>query len=225
MDIPQVKKQAFRNDSGGFVGYVSINVKGEERGRAVAPGEIVWLTREEQIATANAPRLAKDNPFVAQSFERVNPDTSEIETFEVTPLQPITEERYVPAGDRPIPGLQPEDPAPLAAGQGAATPPPSEPDPAPPTVREMTPPTPPARATAAAQAAEEAPVEEETALEATAPAEETGAAVEPAGAAVEGEYAQHEEVATPLAAAAGPPAPYTPGSDPEGTPPPDPSGE
>lgn len=243
MDIPQVEKQQFRNESGGFIGVVKIDVKGEEKGAAVEPGGTVWLTLNEQVATANAPRQAKDNPFLPQTFQRINPDTSEIEDFEVTPLVPINEARYVPAGDRPVPGLQSQvTPPPVPV-----SPPPSEPDPAPRTASEMKAPQPPTRAAAAAQAAEKAqtteetPVQEETAQEAPQGAEETGAAVPPTGAAVEGEFAAHEEVGTPTIdptppgaspGIAGQPAPWSPGSedaeDAEAAgraPSPDPSGE
>jgi hypothetical protein len=259
MDIPQVEKQQFRNESGGFIGVVKIDAKGEENGAAVEPGGTVWLTLPEQIATANAPREAKDNPFLPQTFQRINPDDSEIEEYEVTPLVPISESRYVPAGDRPVPGLQsqatpPPVPVTPPTGQGAEVPPPSDADPAPPTVKEMQAPPPPTRAAAAAaeaaaaaQAAEEAPtteetpVQEETAQAAPQGAEETGAAAQPTGAPVEGEFAAHEEVGTPHIDSTPPgaspgiaaqPAPYSPGSqsaeDAEAArraPAPDPSGE
>jgi hypothetical protein len=252
MEIPQVEKQQFRNESGGFIGVVKIDVKGEEKGAAVEPGGTVWLTLQEQVATANAPRQAKDNPFLPTTFKRINPDTSEIEEYEVTPLVPISESRYVPAGDRPVPGLQSTDvppPVPVTpTGQGAVEPPPSEPDPAPPTVKEMQPPQPPTRAAAAAaeaaeaaRQAEEAPVQEETAQAPVQGTEETGAAAQPVGPPVEGEFAQHEEVGTPggdptpagaTPGIVGQPAPWSPGSEaPEDAeaagraPSPEPSGE
>jgi hypothetical protein len=250
MDIPQVEKQQFRNESGGFIGVVKIDAKGEEKGAAVEPGGTVWLTLNEQVATANAPRQAKDNPFLPTTFTRVNPDTSEIEEYEVTPLVPISESRYVPAGDRPVPGFQSQvtpPPVPVTpTGQGAVAPPPSEPDPAPPTVKEMQAPQPPTRAAAAAaeaaaaatqaaeeaQTTEEAPVQEETAQDAAERVEETGAAAQPTGEAVVGEFAAHEEVGTPTPGVVGQPAPWSPGSeaaeDAEAagrTPSPDPSGE
>jgi hypothetical protein len=243
MDIPTVEKQQFRNESGGFIGVVKIDAKGEEKGDAVEPGETVWLTLAEQIATANAPRRPEDNPFLTQTYKRVNPDDSEIEEYQVTPLVPISESRFVPAGDRPVPGLKSDATAPPApteppTGQGAVEPPPSDPDPAPPTAREMQPPQPPTRAAAAvAEAAaaaaqeaaepkptEETPVQEETAQAPVQGTEETGAAAQPTGAPVEGEFAAHEEVGTPTPGGdptppgtspgiAGPPPPWSPGSE------------
>ena len=55
-------KSEFRNDSGGVQGVVVIR-EGKEHGTALKPGESIWLTEEEQIATANAPKKDSDNPF------------------------------------------------------------------------------------------------------------------------------------------------------------------
>jgi hypothetical protein len=49
-------RDEFRNDSGGFIGVITINARGDRVGIAVPPGESVWLSEEEQIETANAPR-------------------------------------------------------------------------------------------------------------------------------------------------------------------------
>lgn len=104
------------------------------------------------------------------------------------------------------------------------------------TARPGVPPSPSIRAQAAAAAAAQAtevapdapaptPVAEEPAVtppvvpdeiasQSPGPAsEETGAAVTPTADAPEGEYAAKEEVGTPGAAAAGPPAPWSPGSE------------
>lgn len=53
----------FRNRTDGFVGAVKIRKSGEEFGVSVAPGESVFLTADEEKATANAPRRPEDNPF------------------------------------------------------------------------------------------------------------------------------------------------------------------
>lgn len=55
-------RSEFTNESGGFVGVVFIE-DGKRRGGSVRPGDSVWLSEEEQIATANAPRRDADNPF------------------------------------------------------------------------------------------------------------------------------------------------------------------
>jgi hypothetical protein len=117
---PQIEKQQFRNETDGYVGAVVIGPKGEEKGIAVEPGGEVWLSEQEQVLTANAPRSADDNPFVEQSMQRFNPESGENETVKVTPLVPISEARYVPAGDRYIPG-DVSDARATAAAQSAAT--------------------------------------------------------------------------------------------------------
>lgn len=255
MEVPRVEKQQFHNRSGGWIGVVVINAKGEDTGASVEPDGTVWLSEQEQILTANAPRRAEDNPFIAQKHQRVNPETSEIETYEITPLVPISENRYVPAGDRPIPGtIDSASAAALAQAEAVGDEPVQsrvEEDPVGKRQAQVdaegqdaspNPPATPPRAAAAVQAAQgaNAAPEEETAAAQTVP-EETGAAVPPAGQPVEGEFAAHEEVGTPSApaepqpqtsvegtAAAGPPKPWTPATEEPGTthaPAPDPSGE
>lgn len=57
------QKSEFRNDSEGQLGVVVID-NGKERGIAVAPGRTIWLSEDEQVLTANAPRREQDNPFI-----------------------------------------------------------------------------------------------------------------------------------------------------------------
>lgn len=59
-----MEKAEFRNNSRGICGAVVIDPGEKPKGVAVKPGETIWLNEEEQIATANAPRKAEDNPFV-----------------------------------------------------------------------------------------------------------------------------------------------------------------
>lgn len=233
--MPQVEKQQFKNNSGGHIGVVVIGPDGHERGASVRPDDTVWLSEPEQILTANAPRRAEDNPFIEQVVIRRNLETDAEEEVKITPLVPISENRWVPAGDRPIPadlvkvGAQSE----AISQDAASSPEPSLPDtggaavsrheqvaaegasaapqPAPP---QGPPPVPP-RAAAAAQAADE-PVSEEHAVKVNPDiAEETGAALPPVSDAPVGEYTAQEEVGTPDAPQAGPPpapAPWSPGS-------------
>lgn len=56
-------KSLFENTSGGIIGVVQIDGRGEEKGIPLWAGEEVWLSPEEQLATANAPRDAENNPF------------------------------------------------------------------------------------------------------------------------------------------------------------------
>lgn len=57
-------KDEFVNTTDGWVGAVQIDHTGRAAGVSVEPGGSVFLTEEEQILTANAPRVDEDNPFV-----------------------------------------------------------------------------------------------------------------------------------------------------------------
>lgn len=95
-------KQEFLNQTQGYVGAVRIKRNGEEVGVAVAPGGRVWLDHDEQMATANAPELPKDNPFIAQPFTDYDPKTGEVIATGVRePLKLIVEAREL-AGARPL---------------------------------------------------------------------------------------------------------------------------
>jgi hypothetical protein len=58
------QKDEFKNTSAGWIGVTLIDGRGDHKGFPVAPGDSVWLSEEEQIATANAPRADTDNPFL-----------------------------------------------------------------------------------------------------------------------------------------------------------------
>lgn len=66
------QKDEFRNVSPGWCGAVSIDGRGDHHGTPVEPNGTVWLSEEEQIATANAPRSDDDNPFLNGTFELVS---------------------------------------------------------------------------------------------------------------------------------------------------------
>lgn len=55
-------KSGFTNKSGGHVGYTVVE-NGKEKALSARPDEEVFLSAEEQILTANAPRHEKNNPF------------------------------------------------------------------------------------------------------------------------------------------------------------------
>lgn len=220
--IPQVEKQSFRNDSPGWLSVRVIGADNKVTSRPVAQGDIVWLTEQEQILTANAPRRPEDNPFIPQMLTFGVDEAGNVIEREVTPLTPVSENRYVPRGDRPIPAQNMqaapvvESPAPTPEPQSADAPadhPHQPPTPGPTSGPVASNPVPvPPRAAAAAAAA--ATPEEETAAAQTPPPEheETGAAVAPSQEATEGEYAAHEEVGTPEAPTAAP-APYVPSEE------------
>lgn len=100
----RVEKQEFKNQTGGWLGVVVIGPKGDDRGASVEAGGSVWLSEEEQVLTANAPRRPEDNPFVEQTFESVDPNTGDRSTLKLVPLVPVNSGRYVPADLRPIGG-------------------------------------------------------------------------------------------------------------------------
>lgn len=102
--MTQIQKQQFKNETGGWVGAVVIGPRGDDRGVGVEPGGTVWLSEAEQRLTANAPRRPEDNPFIEQSREDQDPVSGETVVVKFTPLVPVSENRYVPAGERPIPG-------------------------------------------------------------------------------------------------------------------------
>jgi hypothetical protein len=223
--MTQIEKQQFVNNTGGYIGAVIITARGEDRGIAVEPGGTVWLSEAEQELTANAPRQAKDNPFIPQILQRTNPETGVAEDYEVTPLTPSSEERYVPSSRRPIPGTLSEHHA-LAASQQAATG--DEPEVVVDdrkTVESRTeevlagasqPKVPPrAAAAAAAQPPAPEPVSPESPgvrqPEETAKAEEEQATAVEAQPPTEGGYQAGEEVGTPV-------APQPPTDDTEKTP-------
>lgn len=226
--MSQTEKQQFRNNTEGWLGAVTIGPRGDDRGVAIEPNGTVWLSEAEQRLTANAPRQPEDNPFIERDHIVVDPQTGEESTVRITPLTAISEDRYVPAGNRPIPAdtsvRQGNAQAALAAtGDEPVTVVPEErnAETRAEEVEQTLPPV-PARAAAAAEAAQSEPTEESAVKVDPQVGEETGVAPEPQPP-VEGEFAATEEVGTPSAqpeqteeqAATGEPAtqpePYTGG--------------
>ncbi len=68
--MPQQKTE-YRNDSGGIIGVITIEPGGERKPIPVSPGATVWLSEEEEIATANAPVRDEDNPFINGQLVKV----------------------------------------------------------------------------------------------------------------------------------------------------------
>jgi hypothetical protein len=96
-------KQQFHNETGGYLGVVVLNVKGEEVGVSIPPDGYVFLSAQEQRLTANAPRDPKNNPFVEQEFETIDPASGERKKIRFTPLVPSSDDRFTPGVERPIP--------------------------------------------------------------------------------------------------------------------------
>lgn len=62
------EKDEFVNTSAGWLGVVQFSPEGHARGYSVEPGGSVFLSEEEQMLTANAPRDDSDNPFANGSL-------------------------------------------------------------------------------------------------------------------------------------------------------------
>lgn len=65
------EQRKFVNPTPGFVGVNVFGPDGKPTAIAVEPGGEVWLTEAEERMTAEAPRLAENNPFVKQWEEPV----------------------------------------------------------------------------------------------------------------------------------------------------------
>lgn len=97
------QKREFKNMTGGHLGAVIINRKGEPEGVSIPPGETIFLSDEEQELTANAPRRAEDNPFLPRDIvihDIKNGDV--LDEYTEPPLKPVDEKRPIPgatAGD------------------------------------------------------------------------------------------------------------------------------
>lgn len=117
-------KDEFRNETKGFVGVVTIDPLGKEKGVAVRPGLTIWLSEAEQILTANAPRHDKDNPFTNGSLSLVT-RAADVKNRRpigdqapsgAAPQEAAVEEVAPPADDAPAP--------PKVEGQSKTQPPP-----------------------------------------------------------------------------------------------------
>lgn len=65
------QKTEFKNVSGGIIGVVTIEPGGKIVPLPVQPDATIWLSEEEEIATANAPQRSEDNPFINGQLQKV----------------------------------------------------------------------------------------------------------------------------------------------------------
>jgi hypothetical protein len=65
------EKTEFRNATGGTIGVIVVQPGGKEQALPLVSGATIWLSEDDQIATANAPRNDADNPFVNGMLEAV----------------------------------------------------------------------------------------------------------------------------------------------------------
>lgn len=105
-------KDEFRNDSDGYIGVITLMPGGERAGIAVRPGDSVWLSQEEQVLTANAPRDEADNPMVNGNLLLV---TEAREIVNRRPLRPTAIETAVEPAVVPDPATAVDPVAPLSA--------------------------------------------------------------------------------------------------------------
>lgn len=142
-------QRKFTNPTLGFVGANVFGPDGKPTAIAVEPGGEVWLTPEEERMTAEAPRLAQDNPFVKLWEEIVdydgNGEPSRTIQREGTLVlsdeapRPVASDRFIPAREGTLDDLRATreameglaSPAPEPSMQKAAN---SEPEPEPPEV-------------------------------------------------------------------------------------------
>lgn len=87
----------FRNTAKGVIGVVKIGLDGKPKGVPVSADDFVWLSEEEQVLTANAPRNDSDNPFTNGSL------TLEVRGSEANTARPIGDDQQ---------NLPPAEPAP-----------------------------------------------------------------------------------------------------------------
>lgn len=101
------EKRKFHNPTGGYVGATILDDDNKPKGVPVDPGGSIWLSQVEERLTAEAPRLAENNPFTKQ-WTRVleyGPDgrpsvTEECEGVLILseePARTILSDRYIPS--------------------------------------------------------------------------------------------------------------------------------
>lgn len=100
-------KNEYRNDSEGVCGVVVID-NGKEKGIPIGPGDSVWLSEEERIATANAPTKDEDNPLNNGVLTLVTP------AEEIRNRRPIGDDKLGEPEPEPEKKPEPESKAPPA---------------------------------------------------------------------------------------------------------------
>lgn len=122
--VPQLQKFLVQNNTAGYIGVLKLDHRGEEHGENVEPFGTVWLSHEEMVLTARAPRRPEDNPFEEWTLVRTNPETQATEEYRVRPLTIVKDsDRYVPDGDRYVPTVDaPSDSAPAPTQTQARAP-------------------------------------------------------------------------------------------------------
>src|SRR5437763_614293 len=113
-----VEKKCYRNNTAGWLGVVKLDHLGAERGHPVEPYGQVWLSDDEAILTARAPRDPKDNPFVEQTFQFYD-EAGKIVSAPMRPLVLVKDARYSPSDERFVPSAPVTDEGQAAAARDA----------------------------------------------------------------------------------------------------------
>jgi hypothetical protein len=196
----------FHNPTDGWIGANKYGPDGKPTATAVPPHGDVWLTEAEERMTAEAPRMAEDNPFVKKYRHKVgeNPDGTDIFEERTGTLvlsdeepRPISSTRFTPAQAERVAASEAEQPA---AAAPPVDPPSFEPEGAP-TAEKGTPPTDTGVQHTHFEPPAETPRHDEVVAGAVAP-EVLGAPAPTHGEPVLGQAAENEVVATPEAVAA-----------------------
>ncbi len=109
-------KHLYKNQSQGVVGYTYYDEDGKKRGGAVQPGDSVWLTKKDAVATAGAPKSPADNPLtngaLVHEGSEDDPSTS----------RPIGLPDEAPSSSEPEPAPEPEESPEEPSGEGEPEP-------------------------------------------------------------------------------------------------------
>ena len=101
----EVAKKPYKNQTAGWLGVVKLDHLGAQVGHAVEPFGTVYLTDDEAILTARAPRDPKDNPFEEQVFQFIENDTGNQVEAPMRPLVLILDAEGLPGEERYVPGI------------------------------------------------------------------------------------------------------------------------
>lgn len=122
MEAATVTRDLFVNESGGWQGVVTIEPGGTTKAISVAPGHEVWLTKDEQVLTANSTRREEDNPLVNGALRCVTEAAEVANRRPLRPAAPVAETPEDPA-EQPAPpeeiGAPPQTPGEPNEGQRA----------------------------------------------------------------------------------------------------------
>jgi hypothetical protein len=105
MSTLAIEKKEYQNNTSGWIGVAVLDHDGKPQGVNVEPGGTIWLSEQEAILTARAPKRAEHNPFEERSYLALNSDGQR----EEIKMRPLTEvgggARHITPSERYVPGL------------------------------------------------------------------------------------------------------------------------